>query len=85
MSQSLIAKKVETLRASLKTIQYQIANLQKFYSKEQVYCWKVQRFKLRKQLEFHERMLKAANEQNQKQKHENSHTKPISSALHGVR
>lgn len=48
---SKLVEKREVLKAALKAVNYQITNLQRFYSKEQVWTWKVRRFKLKRQLE----------------------------------
>lgn len=59
MNESYLSKKVTTLKESLKTVRYQIANLKHLYSREQVRCWYLHRNKLIEQLAFHEAMLKA--------------------------
>ena len=50
MENKIITRR-RTLEEALATVRYQIANLQKFYSKEQVRCWKIRRDSLIKQLD----------------------------------
>lgn len=45
-----IIERREALEAALLTVRYQIANLQKYFSKEQVRCWRIRRDSIIKQL-----------------------------------
>lgn len=51
MENKIITRR-RALEAALKTVRYQIDNLQPFYSREQVRCWRKHRDSLIRQLEL---------------------------------
>jgi hypothetical protein len=56
MSKSKQAEALHVKREALKTVEYQITQLQNYYSYLQVRAWKAYRKQLRKQIKFLEKM-----------------------------
>jgi hypothetical protein len=65
------SKLEETLtaqREALKTVEYQITHLQKYYSYDQCRVWKKMRKQLRKKIKFNEQMLAARNAERERKR-----------------